>query len=148
MVNRSHRQELILTLITQKPIRTQEDLIEELSRKGVAVTQSTLSRELKALGVGKAPDGRGGYCYKTEAPTGAEPVTAVAALIRSVDRAENLLVVKTPPGSASAVAEGIDRGDWDDVLGTIAGDNTILIICQDERRANKAEKRLKQLARL
>lgn len=148
MSSRSHRQLLILTVISQRPIRTQEELLKELARRRVSVTQSTLSRELKALGVAKGPDGRGGYRYLAGAPAGEEPLTAVAALMQAVTRAQNLLVLKTPPGNASGVAEGIDRSEWSEVLGTIAGDNTILVICGDERKADRIEKRLKKIARL
>jgi transcriptional regulator of arginine metabolism len=148
MAERSRRQELILTLISSKPLRTQDDLLKELSRRGVEVTQSTMSRELKALGIAKGPDGRGGYRYIAGTPAGDEPLTAVVALIQSLSRARNLIVVKTRPGNASAVAEGIDRAEWADVTGTIAGDNTILIICDDDRKANRLERRIKTLARL
>lgn len=148
MARRSHRQELILTLISQRPIHTQEELLKELARRRVSVTQSTLSRELKALGIAKGPDGRGGYRYLAGTPAGEEPLTAVAALMQAVTRAQNLLVLKTPPGNASGVAEGIDQSEWSEVLGTIAGDNTILVICGDERKADRVEKRLRKIARL
>ena len=148
MVKRSQRQELILTVISDRSICTQEELLKELARRRVVVTQSTLSRELKALGVGKGPDGRGGYRYLAGTSAGEEPLTAVAALMQTVIRAQNLLVLKTPPGNASAVAEGIDQSEWSEVLGTIAGDNTILVICGDERKADRVEKRLKKIGGL
>ena len=148
MAERTHRQELILTLISQKPIRNQEELLKELSRRRVDLTQSTLSRELKALGIAKGPDGRGGYRYLAGTPAGEEPLTTLAALIQDVSRAKNLLVVKTPPGNAQGVARGIDQAAWSDVMGTIAGDDTILIICHDETKAGRIERRLKAIARL
>jgi len=148
MEERHRRQELILTLISQTPIRNQEELLNELSRRGVTLTQSTLSRELKALGIAKGPDGRGGYRYWTGTPAGEEPLTTLAALIRSVSRANNLVVVKTPPGNAPGVGRGIDQSAWPDVVGTIAGDDTILIICNDDKKAGQVEQRIKLIARL
>ncbi len=148
MVERNRRQELILTFIAQKNIRTQEGLLKELSRRGVDMTQATLSRELKALGIAKGPDGRGGYRYMVGTGTGAEPLHAVAIFMRSVARSRNLLVIKTPPGNAQGVARGLDQADWSEVLGTIAGDDTILIVCRDERLAARVEKRVKLISRL
>jgi transcriptional regulator of arginine metabolism len=148
MAERTRRQELILTLISRKSIRNQEEFLKELSRRGVEMTQSTLSRELKALGIAKGPDGRGGYQYLAGMPAGEEPLTTLAALIQDVNRTTNLLVVKTPPGNAQGVARGIDQSAWSDVMGTIAGDDTILIICHDEAKASRVERRLKVIARL
>jgi transcriptional regulator of arginine metabolism len=103
---------------------------------------------LKALGIAKGPDGRGGYRYLAGTPAGEEPLTTLAALIQDVSRAKNFLVVKTPPGNAQGVARGIDQTAWSDVMGTIAGDDTILIICHDEAKAGRIERRLKAIARL
>ncbi|MFQ5791593.1 MAG: arginine repressor [Acidobacteriota bacterium] len=140
MSERRRRQELILTLIAEKPVRTQDDLLSELTRRGLSLTQPTLSRELKSLGVAKAPDGRGGYRYLTRTATGEGPLPAVATFVRSVARAQNLLVVKTPPGNAQGVAREIDQVEWPEVMGTIAGDDTILIICHDGRQASRVER--------
>ena len=149
MSERSRRQEVILSVLSKKPVRTQEDLLNELRRRGVALTQSTLSRELKTLGISKGPDGRGGYRYVAGRPgaSGGPLLPAVAAFVESVARSRNLLVVKTPPGNAQGVARGIDQADWSEVLGTIAGDDTILIICHDESQGGRVERRLKLLAR-
>jgi len=149
MRERSRRQEIILSLLLRKPVRTQDELLSELRRRGVELTQSTLSRELKALGIAKGPDGRGGYRYVAGAPaTGEGPLLpAVAAFVESVARSRNLLVVKTPPGNAQGVARGIDQADWSEVLGTLAGDDTILIICHSESQGSRVERRLKLLAR-
>jgi transcriptional regulator of arginine metabolism len=148
MAERSRRKELILTLVAERSIHNQEELLKELSRRGVTLTQSTLSRELKALGVAKGPDGRGGYRYLAGTPAGEEPLTTLAALIQSVERAKNLVVVKTPPGNAQGVARGIDQAAWSEVMGTIGGDDNILIICRDDSKAGRIERRLKAIARL
>ncbi len=146
--DRSRRRELILESIAQKDIRTQEELIKELSRRGVLLTQATLSRELKELGIAKGPDGRGGYLYMAGTATGGGPLHAVASFIQSISRAQNLLVVRTPPGNAQGVARGLDQSDWAEVMGTIAGDDTILLVCHNDRKASQVEKRLKLIARL
>ena len=149
MSERTRRQEIILSLLSKKTVRTQEALLSELRRRGVALTQSTLSRELKALGISKAPDGRGGYRYVAGGPGTGEGglLPAVAAFVESVARSRNLVVVKTPPGNAQGVARGIDQADWSEVMGTIAGDDTILIICHHESQGRRVERRLKLLAR-
>jgi len=149
MSERSRRQEVILSVLSKKNVRTQEALLNELRRRGVELTQSTLSRELKTLGISKAPDGRGGYRYVTGGPgAGGGPLLpGVAAFVESVARSRNLLVVKTPPGNAQGVARGIDQADWSEVMGTIAGDDTILVICHDESQGSRVERRLNALAR-
>jgi transcriptional regulator of arginine metabolism len=149
MSERSHRQEIILSVLSKKSVRTQEALLSELSRRGVDLTQSTLSRELKALGISKAPDGRGGYRYVAGGPgTGDEGLLpSVAAFVQSVERSHNLLIVKTPPGAAQGVARVIDQTDWPEVMGTLAGDDTILLICHNESQGGRVERRLKVLAR-
>ncbi len=152
MAERSRRQENILELIGRKPVRTQQELLKELRRRGVELTQATLSRELKSLGVAKGPDGRGGYRYVPGAPasglSGQGPLPAVAGLVRGVERSNNLLVVKTPPGNALSVARGIDQANWSEVMGTIAGNDIILIICRNQPQATRVVRRLKLIARL
>src|SRR3970040_3135842 len=105
MRDRSARQEIILSLLLRKPVRTKEELLSELRRRGVELTQSALSRELKALGIAKGPDGRGGYRYVAGGPgTGEGPLLpAVAAFVESVARSRNLVVGKVSPGNAQLV---------------------------------------------
>jgi transcriptional regulator of arginine metabolism len=142
---RDNRQDLILGIIRQMSIRTQDQLLAELRRSGVVLTQATLSRELKALGVAKGPDGRGGYRYLVGG-SGEGPASAMGAFVRSVARAGNLVVVKTPPGNAQGVARAIDASSWTEVLGTIGGDDTILVICHDEQGAVAVVERLQLIA--
>ena len=151
MAERSRRQEIILGVIGRKPVRTQQELLKDLRRRGVELTQATLSRELKSLGVAKGPDGRGGYRYVAGTPaaglSGQGGFPAVAAFVRGVERSNNLLVVKTPPGNAQGVARGIDQAQWSEVMGTIAGDDTILLICRNQPQATRVERRLKLVSR-
>ena len=147
----SHRQEIILELIGRKPIHTQAELLKELGRRGMELTQATLSRELKSLGVAKGPDGRGGYRYVAGSPnsgfSGEGTLPAIAAFVKSVARSNNLLVVKTPPGNAQGVARAMDQAQWSEVMGTIAGDDTILLICRNQPLATRVERRLKLISR-
>jgi len=138
--DREQRQELIRSLIRNKTIRNQSELLDELGRAGIEMTQSTLSRELKSLGVGKAPDGHGGYRYVTRDTEG--PFSPLVAFVTGYERAKNLIVVKTPPGNAQGVAHALDAAAWDEVMGTIAGDDTILIICRSDDEASPVEMRL------
>ena len=146
MDERRRRQEIILTIISRKLVRNQAELLRELQAEGVELTQSTLSRELKALGIGKAPDPRGGYRYVAGQPASDGPLARLVSFIVRVERAQNLVVVQTPPGSANGVAQGIDEVDWPEVMGTIAGDNTILIICRSNAQAARVEKSLNTIA--
>ncbi len=149
MPSRTRRQELILTLISDqaKPIPNQGELIKQLEAAGVSMTQSTLSRELKALGIAKTPDGEGGYRDTTGEPSGRSPLSPLVAFVRQIERAKNLIVVRTPPGNAQGVAHGVDEVAWPEVMGTIAGDDTILLICRTDKDGAEVERRLKALTR-
>jgi len=145
---RSRRRELILAIISRKRVHNQADLLRELQAEDLELTQSTLSRELKALGIAKAPDPRGGYRYVAGQQVSDGPLARIISFVIRVQRAENLVVIQTPPGSANGVAQGIDEVDWVEVMGTIAGDNTILIICRGNAQAARVEKRLNAIARV
>ncbi len=146
MSTRSQRQEVILRVLARKPIRNQSELIDELEAEGFSMTQSTLSRELKSLGIAKTPDGHGGYRYASGESSGTGPLSSVVAFVRRIERAQNLIVVKTPPGNAQGVAHGLDEVDWDEVMGTIAGDDTILLICRGDAEGERVESRLRAIA--
>ena len=144
--DRKRRQEAILSLICDKAVRNQHQLLEAFERSGVSLTQSTLSRELKSLGIGKAPDGRGGYRYVAGAAAGEGPLAPVAAFVVSLESARNFIVVKTPPGNAMGVARAIDEVEWPEIMGTIAGDDTILLIARSDADAQAVEKRLRAVS--
>lgn len=146
MSERTARREVILSLIRERALHNQSELIEALAESGISMTQSTLSRELKALGIAKGPDGRGGYCY-TAGPSGEGPLSRLVAFVRTIERANNLIIVKTPPGNAQGVAHGLDEVAWPHVMGTIAGDDTILIICRSNSEGAEIEKRLRSITR-
>jgi len=121
----------IREIIKTKPIETQEELADELRKSGFNVTQATVSRDIKELRLIKVLKDNGRYYY---AEPNQSPVMSDRFLrmlkdsIVSIDSAENLIVVKTLSGTAPAAAEAIDGLNWEELVGTIAGDNTILVI--------------------
>ena len=143
------RQALILEVIDGGPITSQEVLLQSLRERGVSATQATISRDLKELGLVKRA-GDGAY-----ARPGAERADvarvhlkrALTSLLRSLERVDTMLVVRTDRGQAQGLAEWIDRAQLKEVAGTIAGDDTILLICRGAAAAETAERMLATLAK-
>lgn len=138
-MSKRYRQGQILNLIRGHSIHTQEELAAELTRQGVQATQVTLSRDLRELGLVKTT---GGYReMKRE-----EPDAGIEGLFREfvtdVRIAQNLIVLRTDPGHASPVAVALDSQEWPEIVGTIAGDDTILVIAADTKTAEQARLRL------
>ena len=135
---KSARHNLILEIIETMDIETQEELAEELKRRGVRVTQATVSRDIKELRLLKVLSENGGYKYATveRAEKGMNDRFAriLAESIVNIESVNNLVVINTLSASANAAGEAIDSMKWSEVLGTIAGDNTLLIIA----RSNEA----------
>ena len=133
---KSTRHSLILEIIEQKDIETQEELAEELKRRGVKVTQATVSRDIKELRLLKVLSDHGGYKYATveraEKGMSERFIRILSESVISLDSVGNLIVIKTLSASANAAAEAIDSMKWSEVLGSIAGDNTILVIARSE----------------
>ena len=133
---KSVRHNLILEIIENKDIETQEELAEELKRRNVKVTQATVSRDIKELRLLKVLAEGGRYKYATveRAEKGMSDrfIRILSESILSVESAGNLIVITTITASANAGCEAIDSMKWPEVLGTIAGDNTILIIARSE----------------
>lgn len=140
-VKKEERYDKIHDIITRQVIETQEDLTNALRRQGIEVTQATVSRDIKELMLVKVPMGQGRYRYAY--PAGHETKEAVFSSSRmerlfrdtvlGMDYSENLIVVKTMPGAANAVASAIDYAKWPQVIGTIAGDDNILVIVKPKK---------------
>jgi transcriptional regulator of arginine metabolism len=130
----------IRELVSTRDIETQEELVELLREAGFQVTQATISRDIKELHLVKVPTTDGRYKYALPAEPTYNPEAKLRRLLIdsfvSIDRAENLIVMKTLPGNAHAVGALIDAMDWNDILGTICGDDTILIISRSSDRAS------------
>jgi transcriptional regulator of arginine metabolism len=141
-MTKTYRQGQILKLIRAKRISTQDELAQELRNQGIAATQVTLSRDMRDLRLVKTREG-----YQEMAPEETGPQFSLLAteFLLDVLRAQNLLVLKTSPGHANSVAVALDRESWPEILGTIAGDDTILLISPDNAAAEAAQEKLVQL---
>jgi transcriptional regulator of arginine metabolism len=138
-MNKSLRQGQILKLIRARPIHTQEELAQALKQVGVPATQVTLSRDIRELGLAKTPEG---YRQVTPEAAGPDFATLAAEFVRDVRRAQNLLVLKTSPGTANTVAAALDREERPEIVGTVAGDDTILVILPDASSAEALREQL------
>ena len=137
---KNDRQEKILAIIASEPIETQEQLIERLKERGVTSTQATISRDIKQLHLIKEPAGGGRYRYavsahKTKLNFADRLQTILRESIVGVDYAQNLVVLKTMPGLAGAAAAAFDGMEIGQMVGTIAGDDTVLVVMRDAESA-------------
>jgi transcriptional regulator of arginine metabolism len=139
------RHGVILDVIHRESISSQEMLRQRLRAEGVDVTQATLSRDLKELGVVKRA-GDGAYQRPRPGSLSSDAIgtlrRTVAEFLTRAERSEQLVVLRTDPGQAALLAIAIDRADLDEVLGTVAGDDTILVICRDAAAAQALVGRL------
>jgi len=132
-MSKSYRQGQILKLIRSRPIHTQEELAQSLRSIGIPATQVTLSRDIRELGIVKTADG---YTQgRPDTSAGANVQIVVRDFVLDIRVAQNLLVLRTAPGNANVVAAALDRADWPDITGTVAGDDTILVIAPDNATA-------------
>jgi len=138
-MTKTYRQGQILKLIRMKRINTQEELALELGKQGIAATQVTLSRDIRDLRLVKTREG-----YQEMAPEETGPAFALLAaeFLLDVLIAQNLVVLKTSPGHANSVAVALDHENWPEVVGTIAGDDTILLVTPDNPTAEAVQERL------
>lgn len=142
-MSKAARQKAILELLHKGPIESQEELQGYLAKRGYDVGQATLSRDIRELGLVKTYDGY----MPASGLAAAEPVLpSVSRLVREfvveVRLAQNLLVLKTSVGSAQPVAAALDAEDWPEVVGTLGGDDTILVISQDNKTAQQLARRI------
>ena len=149
MAVKSKRHEVIVKMIAAQNIETQEELARALGEHGFTVTQATVSRDIKELRLIKVltPEGRYRYATveKAEADLQERFIQMFANCVLSVASAGNLIVVKTITGSASAAGEAIDSLKWPEVLGTIAGDNTVFIAIHDARAAQEVVRKFQSM---
>lgn len=130
---KSSRQSKILEIVSRQAVETQEELLELLQVEGFQVTQATVSRDLKELRLVKVPDGQGGAKYSVQANVTRGDLVRRARRIfedyvLSVDFSGPLIMIKTYPGGAHAVAAVIDELGWPEMIGSLAGDDAILIL--------------------
>ena len=142
------RQGQILKLVSGEPVANQDDLRRRLHQHGMRVTQATLSRDLRELHLVKTVEGyRPLGAAPEESATQASLARALREFLVDVRPAQNLLVLKTPPGGAQPLAAAIDAERWKEVAGTLAGDDTILIITPSRGARAAIQKRMEELLR-
>lgn len=147
---KSERHRAMLDIVRTKRIHTQEEFERELKRKKIRATQATLSRDIKALGLQKIRTAEGKLVYTV---SGERPIEArqdelkrmLADFVEKIDGTDNLLIIKTQPGNAQGVAAAIDRVSLEGVLGTVAGDDTILVITKDAKTGKEVKKIMENL---
>lgn len=150
-MSREARQRKILEIISSHDIDTQEELVSRLAAEGFAVTQATVSRDIRDMSLVKtlAADGRK-YRYQAQPPKDSKAERFISVFrntVLSIRAAENLVVIKTETGSANAAAETIDRLDMDGILGVIAGDNTIFVAVDSSANAHAVADKLEDILR-
>jgi len=138
---KNRRQSFIKEIILQKEIETQEEITSILQDKGIKVTQATVSRDIKELGLIKIPGNNNNYKYVlgAEQPVGHNSQRLQRLFkdyVTKMDYSENLIIINTVPGGAPSVASGIDSVDWKEIIGTVAGDDTILVIVKPKEAVN------------
>ena len=142
------RHEAIIDLVNNQDINTQEELMENLQKQGFKVTQATVSRDIKELRIFKALGKDGKYRYSTGGRNALDKTSGFESLFASsveeVDSAENIVVIKTMTGMAQAVCMSLDNIDFENIVGTIAGDDPIFVLCRNlkatEEMLNKFRK--------
>ncbi|MBD8070392.1 transcriptional regulator AhrC/ArgR [Bacillus sp. PS06] len=144
-MNKGQRHIKIRDIITNNDIETQDELVDILKEEGFNVTQATVSRDIKELHLVKVPMQDGRYKYSLPADQRFNPLQKLKralmdAFVR-IDGAGQLIVMKTLPGNANAIGALIDNLDWDEILGTICGDDTILIICRSDQVTEEISQR-------
>ncbi len=138
-MTKSFRQGQILKLVRGRRLSTQEELARALKETGIDATQVTLSRDIRELGLVKTADG---YRELPSESSGTQFDALASEFLQDVRLAQNQVVLKTAPGHASSVAVALDDAEWPEVVGTIAGDETILVICPDSHTAEAVRGKL------
>ncbi|HEV3029185.1 MAG TPA: arginine repressor [Planctomycetota bacterium] len=149
MSTKADRQNAILDVIAKHAVATQAELKDRLKERGIEADQATLSRDIRELGVVKASEDGAHYRYApVEAvgpPTHVKASAILVRLVRKIECSGNLLVVKTDPGEASPAGLALDRMSWPEVVGTVAGDDTLLVVVREGTPARKLAKKILNL---
>ncbi len=145
-MKKAFRQAQIGKLIRAKPILTQDELAAELAATGIQASQVTLSRDIRELGIVKTPEG---YRERNSIPPSEPPRDnlrrVLQEFLRDVEVARNLVVLKTTPGGASTVGLALDAEDWPELVGTVAGDDTVFAATPSARAAKRLQKTLLEI---
>jgi transcriptional regulator of arginine metabolism len=152
VAEKSERQRAIREIVTARAVASQEELRRQLAKRGWDVTQSTLSRDLRELRLARIPDDSGGVRYAFSEGNGADDTSSeleamLPALLTGAEGVGVLVVARTRRSGAQPVAEALDMLEWPDVMGTIAGDDTVLLICRSAGAGARVVKRLRTYIR-
>lgn len=147
---KAKRQALIRQIVGEQSIKTQEELAESLRAHGMVVTQATVSRDIKEMHLIKVLSEDGGYRYatidsKSDQGVGDRLIRMLSDSVEDLASANNLIVIRTIPGSAHVAGEAVDSLRWPEVLGTIAGDNTILVIVRSNDEVDAVIRRFRSI---
>lgn len=145
------RQSRIIKIVKSMPVHTHEELIEILKHDGFKITQATVSRDIKELGLIKVPASDGTSVYsvpETAKENTAARVEMVSESIKQVTAAMHTIVINTYPGMASAVAAALDSSLKEDILGSIAGDDTVLVVTHSPESALELERKIKTVFKM
>jgi transcriptional regulator of arginine metabolism len=154
MVGKTQRQHRIGLLLEHHAVATQEQLVELLGADGVDATQATVSRDLEELGAIKVrvAGGDSVYALPELAPKQVAPASHLRRVLGDwvveIAWSQNLVILRTPPGSAHVVASALDRSGFDGVVGTVAGDDTVLVVATEKTRGSELARRLKEISGL
>jgi transcriptional regulator of arginine metabolism len=146
---KTKRHAAILRVVRERRIESQDELREALAGEGFQVTQATLSRDIRELGLAKLAHREGGtyYTHPHRAAVRPELTQVLPTLLVSVDGVGPFLVLKTASGSAGTVTEALDQAGWSEVIGTIAGDDTVLVITRSQRLRQAIAARIQNLVK-
>ncbi len=145
---KTQRQAAILRVIRERRIESQDELKDALASVGIVVTQATLSRDVRELGLAKLADSGGAYyAHPHRGAVRPELGQVLPTLLVSIDGVGPFLILKTASGSAGAVTEALDQAGWTEIIGTIAGDDTVLVITRNQRLRKVIANRIEALVR-
>ncbi len=149
-MRKGERQQLLASLVRRKSLATQSDLVAALGEHGCQVTQATVSRDMREMGVQKGSDHRGNIRYVLPTPgVRRDPEEALARILAessaTVRAAQNLVVIRSEPGTAPNVGRAVDELENSDIIGTVAGDDTVLLVLEDAARARRTQEYLEDL---
>lgn len=146
---KTNRHSHILDIIKTKDIETQEELANELRKRGIEITQATVSRDIKELHLVKVMASSGAYKYAYIPDNTPElsqrQIRIFAESVTSIDSANNLIVIRTIAGNAQAAASAIDALEWEEIIGCIAGDDTIMVVVREDEWVQEIIQRFEQL---
>ena len=149
MASKTQRHTLILRILDAHDVTSQEMLRDLLAEEGLAVAQGTLSRDIRELGLAKIPNAEGRPVYSAP-PDVTDPTPSLSRMLPPLfigaDGVGNLLIVKTVPGGAQPIAVALDHEEWSEVVGTVAGDDTILLVLRKPAHLRTVRRRLESLA--